>query len=304
MPDTKYGTRSHEITDAHQDHKKEPFNNALWRELLNSTSDEVNYFFNLNIEAISPFGFEILMNRKFLYGNLRRFYCYLGTKKNILDEMQAKVIQCFYEILIKKIASEYSSFFSSIVLVIMKDNFLYLTDKNYDCKPTDKLIDIQLRQVETTLLDDYSNYIIASLDSLVMAKGEVKGYKDRAINRWRFYQLYIMQEELYKKYSPCMSKREAQLFKNLPSLVSNMINIFFNKSVVSNAISTYEESLFQELILPRVDILYTVVSGNRKNIIVINSCSYHVEDNLSLSIDKRIYSDTFLTVKNTYLHYL
>jgi hypothetical protein len=301
---TKYKISGHKIANSDQNASKEPFNNALWREMLNLTSTEVNSFFNLDIETISPFGFEVLMDKRFLYGNLRRFYCYIGTKKNISQDMQAKVIQYFYEILMQKISSKYSSLFTSIVLVIMKEDFVYLIDKYHDCKPNDKLIDIQLRQVETSILDDYSNYIIASLGGLVMEKGEVKGYRDRAVNRWRFYQLYIMQEELYKQYSPCMSKHEMELFKNISHLASNMIKVFFNNDSVSHEISTHEELLFQELVLPRINILYKVAGGNHKNIMTIHSSSYHVKDDLSLDIDKRMYEDIMLKIKNTYHLYL
>lgn len=304
MLDTKHKISSHNKTNPQQDTQKVPFNNALWREILNSTTEEVNSFFNLNIETISPFGFEVLMDKRFLYGILRRFYCYLGTKTSISEEIQLNIIQYFYEILMKKLSFKYTTLFSSIVLVVMKDDFLYLVDGQYICKSTDKLIDIQFRQVKTNILDDYSNYVIASLDGLIMEKGEVKGYRDRAINRWRFYQLYIMQEELYRQYSPCMSTHEIQLFKNIPSLASNMIKVFFDSKSVNQKISTYEESLFQELILPRVNILYKVASGNRENIMEINSSAYHVKDDLSLSIDKEMYQDIMLKIKNTYNQYL
>jgi hypothetical protein len=304
MRDTKQRTSSHETTNLHQDTQKVPFNNALWREILNSTTDEVNSFFNLDIETISPFGFEVLMDKRFLHGILRRFYCYLGTKKSISDDTQLKIIRYFYEKLMQKLSIKYPALFSSIVLVVMKDDFLYLVDDQYICKSTDKLIDIQFRQVNTNILDDYSNYVIASLDGLIMEKGEVKGYRDRAINRWRFYQLYIMQEELYRQYSPRMTTHEIQLFKNIPSLASNMIKVFFDSNSVNQKISTYEESLFQELILPRVNILYKVASGNSENIMEINSSAYHVKDDLSLNIDKEIYQDIMLKIKNTYNQYL
>ena len=302
--DTKNRASSHEIVNMHQNNQRVPFNNALWREVLNLTSDEVNSFFNLDIETISPFGFEVLMDKRFLYGTLRRFYCYMGTKTSVSEAIQSKIIQYFYEILMQQLAVKYSTLFPSIVLVVMKDNLLYLVDDQYICKPTDKLIDIQFRQVKTSILDDYSNYVIASLDGLIMEKGEVKGYRNRAINRWRFYQLYIMQEELYRQYSPCMLTHEIQLFKNIPSLASNMIKVFFNSESVVQKISIYEESLFQELILPRVNILYKVANGNSKNLMEINSSAYHVKDDLSLSIDKKMYQDIMLKIKNTYHLYL
>ncbi len=304
MLDIKHKIASHNKTNLQQDTQKAPFNNALWREILNSTTNEVNSFFNLDIETISPFGFEVLMDKRFLYGILRRFYCYIGTKISISEDIQLNIIQYFYEILMKKLSFKYTTVFSSIVLVVMKDDFLYLVDDHYICKPTDKLIDIQFRKVKTNILDDYSNYVIASLDGLVMEKGEVKGYRDRAINRWRFYQLYIMQEALYRQYSPCMTTHEIQIFKNIPSLASNMIKVFFNSESVKQKISTYEESLFEELILPRVNILYKVAGGNGENIMEVNSSAYHVKDDLSLSIDKKMHQDIMLKIKNTYNQYL
>ncbi len=304
MLDTKHKISSHNKTNPQQDTQKEPFNNALWREILNSTTEEVNSFFNLNIETISPFGFEILMDKRFLYGTLRRFYCYMGTKTRISEDMQSKIIQYFYEMLMQKLSFKYPTLFSSIVLVVMKDNFLYLVDDRYVCKPTDKLIDIQFRQVKTNILDDYSNYIIASLDELVSNKGDCRGYINNIRRRWRFYQLYIIQEKLYQKYLPNMSEHEAKQFKILFGLAGNMINVFFDNVSFNHKLSADEESIFDQLILPRISLLYKLIRGDGKNIITINSTAYHAKENLSLSIDKGIYQEIALKVKSTYHLYI
>ena len=304
MLDTNFRISSHNKMNPQQDIQKVPFNNALWREILNLTTEEVNSFFNLNIETISPFGFEVLMDKRFLYGILRRFYCYIGTKTNISDDIQLKIIQYFYEKLMHKLSFKYPALFSSIVLVVMKDDFLYLVDDQYICKSTDKLIDIQFRQVKTNILDDYSNYVIASLDELVSNKGDCRDYINNIRRRWRFYQLYIIQEKLYHKYLPNMSEYEAEQFRTLFALAGNMINVFFDNTSFNHELSADEELIFNQLILPRISLLYKLICGDGKNIITINSTAYHAKENLSLNIDKEIYEEIALKIKSTYHLYV
>lgn len=283
--------------------QKPPFNNKLWREILCGIAKKASNRFNMLIECISPFGFEVLMDKDFLSRNLRRFYCYIGIDLSVSEKDKTAIMEYFYHEIMHEISIKYSSFFSSVVLVITGATFIYFKDKTYECAPTDKLIDIQLRTVKKNILEDYSNYIITSLEGLMNEKGETRGYKGNVRNRWRFYQLYIIQEQLYKEYVPQMSPSEQSLFNSIFKITSNMINIFFENRFADGRMALHEAEIFECLIMPRLKLIYKAISSDEENLISTESTAYHYNDKLSITMDKKIYTDTMLKIQDTYINY-
>jgi hypothetical protein len=56
------------------------FDIRLWRNIVNRASEDLAVICGAPVQAISPFGFEVFRDDRFLWKKLRRFYCYLGSK--------------------------------------------------------------------------------------------------------------------------------------------------------------------------------------------------------------------------------
>ena len=81
----------------------ELFDNKIWRNLISKICREIDQNC-LGLQVISPFGFELLEDKKFLYGSIKRLYCYIGIPfgaNNIFD--QAEIADLFFKKLISSI---------------------------------------------------------------------------------------------------------------------------------------------------------------------------------------------------------
>lgn len=273
------------------------FNNYLWRSILNSIIADIDKL-NVGIQIISPFGFEVMQNKRFLKSSLRRFYCYIGIPKQvhlandvILSEFNEKF---FY--LLKKI---YPDFYSQIVLKVMNDSFIKLKEIKYACHRNDKLIDMQLRVISNSLLEDYADYIICCLPAIYYGQDEPKEFLFNARFRNRTYQLYLMLEKLFGSYVTSMNCQQVSLLKNAYKKVNNSLEIFFNDTLLYTPADEVDKIIFHQLIIPRVEKMIIVLTRSKDTIKIISK-SYHVDENLSFSLCKKIYDSTKKFIVNSY----
>src|SRR6185312_15365597 len=145
------------------------FNNQLWRNLTEDVCHQIDVN-HQNFQVISPWGFEVTNDKKFLEKRLRRFYCYVGVpateninKNKIASEYAAVIHEKIYHI------SE--EMYNDIVLLIEHDKLTKLRSDDYVCKPNDKLIDVQVRSIEEDILTDYANYLMCTLSGMLEGKG-------------------------------------------------------------------------------------------------------------------------------------
>lgn len=57
------------------------FCNKSWRDLLENVCKQIDTN-NIGLQVISPFGFELLEDKKFLHRSIKRLYCYIGVPSN------------------------------------------------------------------------------------------------------------------------------------------------------------------------------------------------------------------------------
>lgn len=279
--------------------EKVSFDIVLWRKILDTVSKEVGDKFSIDIQTISPFGFEILMNSSFLKSNLRRFYAYIGTNSALSFDYH-ELLHVFRSTLMQYLSMYYENFHDDIVIVVEAEKMDFLREKNYICQTTDKLIDLQFRFCNDTILSDYADYVIASLNGLIVDKGENRGYKHDIRHRWRYYQLYIMQENLYKNYLPSMTEHQQKCYSELFKIVGNMIQIFYNQELKKVEINDFEQCLFDDLIIPRLGIIRDSIKSKTGDNIIISSTAYHFNDLLSVEIAKDIYREKSAMIMQTY----
>lgn len=280
------------------------FNNAAWRQLLSQVCQDIDVS-HVGLEVISPFGFEILKdNKKFLAGNLRRFYCYIGAplSKHLDGDMVAAQ---YTEALLRRLRSMETRMSEDIVVVVQNKNFFKLKEEGYSCKPTDKLIDIQFRSVEKDILTDYANYIITTLGSLLSEEGEFKGHgQDRRL-RWHMYQLYIIEEELFGEFISPMNAQQSKIYQTLPKEIKNMIQIFYSPELRYALSDNAEEDILNQLILPRLTLIQAAVnSAGTTEKTKVTSISYHYGTKLEFTLDSSAYHYAIDKIKNTYLSFI
>lgn len=283
--------------------QSDPFDNKRWRTMVQGICTELDKT-NIGIEAISPFGFEVLGNKKFLSKNLKRFYCYIGIpqQKKISKQTELKLIKQFSETLFHSIGTHFPELKTSFILKILQDEFIKLRPNSYIPKDSDKLLDIQVRYVNTEILDDYADYIITTLSALHNEKDEAKFFMNNTRFRSRTFQLYIMQECLYKDYLPHMNEHELLLHKMIFSKIKNNVDIFYNENKLNIPADEAEMQIMQELVKPRLKLMMNEAK-NHSDVFKLQSESYHVADTLSLDIGKGMYKDIKEKIKKSYLSF-
>ena len=217
--------------------------------------------------------------------------------------LEKKIIASYFKkALFAKLAQIGTSLINDIVIVFENEEMYKLRHDNYHCQSTDKLLDIQVRSIETDILTDYANYIIAILDGLYHEKGEGKDFSICEKHRWRLYQLYIMQENIFGYLLPTMTLDEKIAYDTIPTMIRNSIQIFYVTETLISEPNWQEKEIIYHLIKPRIEKMYNAVNSGNENTKIKLSCrGYHFDDKLKLTIDSDIYYRAVNKIKRTYL---
>jgi hypothetical protein len=282
----------------------QPFNNGQWRKNINNICDQLDQKY-AGIETISPFGFELLGDKQFLNKNLKRFYCYIGLPKQerkISEQATLTVIENFSTILFESIKLYFPLLTKDFILTIHQNKFIKLRSENYIPQCTDKLLDIQVRYTDNSILDDYADYIIATLAALHDGKDEARFFIHNTRFRSRTFQLYVMQECLFSHLLPTMNQSEQDLYKLIFSKINNSVNIFYDTEKLNVQADNEELNIMDELIRPRINLMLEEAK-NHSDVFCLQVESYHVTDILQLQIGRKIYLELKEKIKQSYLKY-
>lgn len=275
------------------------FNNRKWRAMINEICLSLDPM-TRSVHAISPFGFELTQDKKYLSGNLKRFYFYIGiVDKNFFDLDVAKK---FVDLFFQRVKKENFFNINDVVLKIEQDKFIKLRDDNYKCKYSDKLVDVQCRYVDTSIMDYYCDYVICCLSAINENKDEPKEFQTNKRFRVRTYQLYVMLESLFGNIIQKMNDHEKYLYSLVFSRVDNSINIFFNEQELYQTADTVDQVIMRNLIKKRVALMSNEVQSG-SDTIILNSKCLHVDDELTLKIDRKHYNSAVNKIKQTYWLY-
>ncbi len=283
----------------------QPFNNGLWRKLLQGVCQEVDAQYALGLDVISPFGFELLEDKRYLYKNLKRFYCYVGfPEKANVDKHDIE--KAYADALLKTLKQHYPAVFDDIAILITHNNKLHkFRPDNYLCTPADKLIDISAHPVKKDILSHYADYLTASVSTLFNKTGEADVERNSEyVMRVRYYQLYIISETLYSQYLPALSPQEIRLSRSVFASLSNSIQALFTPQ--STPPTEEEKYIAKHLIdkrLARMHAFLTAASEKAADIVTIETGCYHTDHHFSFSLNQDIYEDATSKVKSTYLNF-
>ncbi len=280
-----------------------PFNNALWRSILKRTAYQLSDELKINVEVMSPFGFEVLNNKNLLSKNLRKFYAYLGIKAIPKEIGNFEMISSLYgEMLLSNLKKNHSSFYNSIIIKVYQENFIHLRSADYISSDKDKLIDIQTRLVGDSIYQDYANYIICCVSAIHKDQDEPAMFSTNVRHRVRTMQLYIMVENIFGHLIDEMSTDEKTLYHCVFSKIDNSLGIFKDNALLQVQANALDIEIMLRLIKPRVsEIVTRLKQGN--DLILIESDSYHVPGKLSIELSRKHYQLAVSFITRTYIEF-
>lgn len=281
---------------------RQQFNNKYWREILLQVASLLSDELQIKVEAIAPFGFEVSQNKNFLTDKLRRFYCYISVEKHGKYNKDFIAVR-FYELLFNYLSVINTRIVDDFAIIILNQQIHLLNGPSYQCKQYDKLIDIQVREINHDLLTDYANYLITSLAGLYENKIESSHFHINLRYRWRTYQLYVIHEHLFGHLIP-MNSEEAALFKRIFSFLSNKINFFYHPAEAYVNASEEEQFIFHSFVMARVSKMMVAILGDGLDIIEISTLAYHFDQILTLNIDHVIYEKALDFARHTYRNFV
>lgn len=281
-----------------------PFSNVKWRNFIKNICKKIDKD-KLDLQVISPFGFELCENKRFLYKSIKRFYCYIGIPSKHASICNPDTISKVFSKQLMASISEVGINQSDVAIIVAQDKFTYFHEQNYKCSYSDKLIDIQTRVVTDDILRNYADYIICTVDSIYSKKDEPRHFFNNKRHRCRTYQLYVMLEQVFGYLLPEMSVFEKELFSLLFQYIDNSIQIFYTPSELFTIASDREVHLLNSLIHPRVKLMCEAikVASNQGELINLQCDAYHVEGKLSVTINNKIYKEAVEKICSTYLNF-
>ncbi|MBI3247917.1 MAG: hypothetical protein HYZ50_15545 [Deltaproteobacteria bacterium] len=290
--------------------QQKPFPIVMWRELLTKTCKQIDIY-NVGLEVISPFGFELLEDKRFLYKNLRRLYCYIGipTEKNkytLADEIE----DSFAKLFLQELSQSEKALFQSIIMLRTSKSIRNFCQPGYICQPQDKLLFIKSREINKGLLDDYCDYIVTVIGGFAEKNHpQLRDFDTDKIARNHIFQLFFMLEKLLESNIPIesnipkLSKVEETLLSQI-NLDNSLQIILDNRTNVES--SPFEKEILNQLILPRVELMNCFLrelSDENEKITELFCKSYHGNDILSVKISNNKLLDLTKKISKTYLEF-
>jgi hypothetical protein len=262
------------------------FDNKRWRTILNEAASSLHSQWG-RFEIISPFGFEVTGRKSCLEARLRKFYCYIGFPSHD-PSLRNALCDDFYKALIFFLKKHDPPFFFDLAFLIKNEKFIKLKSDNYQCLPSNKLLDIQIRDTEN-IYNEYADYIISSIPSLIEKTGECQQFKECIRYRSRAFQLYVMYEHIFGYLIEKMSLEEYALFLHVHHLIDNSVQIFYSQEEMMTAATGLELMIEEILIKPRILKMLKVICEQVTNPVHIDIIDFHTYTPMKLTLDKEIY---------------
>lgn len=248
-------------------------NHKKWRKVLQAIEGSLKAI-NWNYTICGPFGFELCWNAKTAPKTIRKFYIYTNNPEELEPTELANQIEI---IAFQQIKKHYIEIIDDFVAIIKNQCLKLKKEKTYQCQPADKLLDIQVRNITTNILDDYANYIILVYQSILNKSGEAQHYEHSALFRSRLFQLSVMLYQLYGSFCQENYINDDDIDVYFCRYISNKIQLFFDQNQDESPITITEKTLINTKIIPFCeyirDSILTQTVGDKT--ITIELDSYH-----------------------------
>lgn len=276
------------------------FDNTQWRMLIDRFCKQWSKKNNIPIHGICAWGFEVFENNAFLAKNIRRYFCYFGGKglgsvQNI-NKLSANICQEFF----KFIRHQELRWTEDIVCLLSQEKVTLLKEDGYRCKATDKLLSTYLTEADD-VLEEYSNYIIASIASFKYTIGEVRTYKTNIVFRWRVFQLYLILEHLFGHYAGPLSDIELRMKMATIHFNDNQVAPFYQDMKEQNTISEYESFILNHFVFKRMALIFEKITQG--DTFRLEQMCFHTGDLLTLDINQQLYLAAKKQIENSYKNF-
>lgn len=151
----------------------------------------------------------------------------------------------------------------------------------------------------TSLLDDYAYYLVCCLGALYFGKDEAKFFADNLRFRNMTYQLYVILEKIFGKYTNDMSFHQISLLKQAYKKIQNTLQIFFDDDILYQVANEDDIEIYQQLISPRIKDMFENLNY-AEDVITVTTSSYHVDDRLMITLSAKAYKQAKQFIINTY----
>lgn len=286
----------------HLDNKS--IDHFVWRKVLTFLEKALQKV-NPKFTVCGPFGFELGWNAYTAPKYIRKFYIYVNNPNSENINVLAGIVQKYAFQCIKKI---YPEIYDDFVVVIKNQDIELMRDAGYQCKSTDKLLDIQVRNTNGDILEDYAKYLILVYQSIVNMTGEARNYNHSALCRSRVFQLFIMLKVLYSGlFVGSLADFNKAIFETM-HYINNGIQIFFNKNRdEQKEITKEEDEHIVERVLPLCQMIEEklLASCQDSDIVSLDIETYHIlsSKNLSMKMGSGTYDFLLKRVMDTYLNF-
>ena len=277
------------------------FSRAKWLEFLNEQISKVAKKYNTQFELIVPWGFEIFEDDNFLMKNIRRYYCYIGVKAGVVEPIQYLEKEIL-EVILTELKVTDESFYDQFVAVLLGENVSLLKEKNHECRNNDKALVLVLRH-SNNILEDYADYIIGTIWGITNEVGEVNNYRNFLVPRWRLYQLYLMHESIFGYLLPPIPDHLVKLSRSAGLLTDNQVWPFFNRMKSIVAPDPWESYALDQLILPRMLQLQTLLEDMDGDKVIKDVDSFHIPQKLKINMPFEIYDNARKHICESYLNF-
>jgi hypothetical protein len=256
------------------------------------------------LEAICPFGFELTQDAQFLRRQLKRFFLYIGSP-GTFNRASDDIALTFFDHLFHNILNIDPRFADQIaVLVIDRDSHFkrLLKPQGYQPQPQDKVFTIEHRVYSADLLTDYADFLISTLFELTHRTLPQLARFDSSENiRRRVFQLYIACEYIFGHFAPPPGDADEAARDEIYRLNTARIGHYF--AATQSTAPTDREVEILDIVLKRVDLIYSLVASHKAHLITRQVKSYNSDEMFTFSMDVSIYKQSVDLIRSRYLNY-
>jgi hypothetical protein len=277
------------------------FDIRLWRNIVNYASEDLAVTCGAPVQAISPFGFEVFRDERFLWKKLRRLYCYLGSKDVSIHDLPT-IENLFVDALHARLSDHWPDMAQQIIAYKTRSTIQWVRASDTPISENDRMVSISCRSTPD-VLDAYSRYIICTLGGLCTETLPELGefaYDEMARNR--VFQLYLMEEEIFRSLMHPLTREEEQLRRGLFHQ-DNRIDFALLRTPSPPA-SSGEWHVLLNLVLPRLRLMKETVRGKTmSDLEILIAPVFHGAGEISVEISRAVGETALHFVRTSYLDF-
>jgi hypothetical protein len=208
----------------------------------------------------------------------------------------------FITILRKSLNERWPLLANDIVLYKTHAGILSLKPTDIGYAANDRLVSVAYRATGDILFD-YAKYIVCTVEGICSGElDEARNYFIDQTSRNRVFQLYLMEEEIFKDVMPPLSSSEEQFRKRLFHH-DNRIDYLIHPHLSPPA-SEEERHLLVHLIQRRLQLMSRVLHGNAATQRYTLSCqAVHGSKTLFMDIARPLWEMALTLVRSSYLEF-